>query len=219
MTSRPPVKICGITNPEDALLALELGADYLGLNFFPGSPRFIELEQAREIRHAVGSGARLVGVFVHRSVEEIREIDRAVGLDVIQFHGDETALEMGPFVDRALKAFRVGESFEPSILDDYSRCWGYLFDTFDEHLYGGSGRTWNYTNLVGLTDLVRLEPEKPVFVAGGLRPETIAQVVAQLPTFGLDVCTGVESSPGKKDPVLMQRFFEEIAHAETANAT
>ena len=80
MSSRPPVKICGITNPEDALLALELGADYLGLNFFPGSSRFIELEQAREIRQAVGSRVRLVGVFVHRPVEEIREIDRSVGL-------------------------------------------------------------------------------------------------------------------------------------------
>ena len=115
---RPKVKICGVTTPEDALLAVELGADLLGLNFYPPSPRYVDPSRAREIATAVraaegGAEILLVGVFVDATPETVRETEREVGLDLLQFHGDETAADIAPFAARALRVFRVRDRLDP----------------------------------------------------------------------------------------------------------
>ena len=207
----PRIKICGITTPEDALLALEVGADYLGLNFFSGSPRSIDLDRGREIRAAVGPEALLVGVFVNHESAEIEDLTEALALDLLQFHGDEGPEQIGPFGDRAIKVWRRPDGLSGADLAAYPECWGFLFDASDSQLYGGSGRSWRYDAVLGL------ETEKPIFVAGGLKPDNIADAVKNLPVFGLDICSGVEESPGRKDPRLLRRLFEEIDHAETAS--
>ena len=207
------VKVCGITTPEDACLALELGADFLGLNFYPGSARCLDTEQAEAIRAAVGPQARLIGVFVNHPGHAVRALAELLGLELLQFHGDETPLEVAAFGERAIKAFRVGADFDFGDLEAYPDCWGFLLDAYDESLFGGSGRTWDHRRLGSQTIA------KPCFVAGGLRPDNIAAIVGGLEVYGFDVCSGIESAPGKKDPDLMRQFFEEIRHAETATAS
>ena len=208
---RPRIKICGITTPEDALLAVEVGADYLGLNFFSGGSRYIDLHRAHEIRAAVGPEASLVGVFVNHESAEIEDLAEALALDLLQFHGDEGPEQIGPFSDRAIKVWRRPDSLSAADLATYPECWGFLFDAFDPQLYGGSGRSWRYDAVLSL------ETEKPIFVAGGLNPDNIADAVRSLPVFGLDICSGVEESPGRKDSRLLRRLFEEIDHAETTS--
>ena len=218
---RVRVKVCGITTPEDARLALELGADFLGLNFYPGSPRCLNTEQAEAIRAAVGPQARLIGVFVNHPENAVGALAELLGLELLQFHGDETPSEVAAFGARAIKAFRVGADFDFGELEGYPDCWGFLLDAHDESLFGGSGRTWDHRRM-GSQAIA-----KPCFVAGGLRPENIAAIVGEiaaivagiadgLEVYGFDVCSGIESAPGKKDPDLMRQFFEEIRHAETA---
>ena len=144
MSRRPRVKVCGITTPADALLALELGADFLGLNFYPGSARCLDTEQAESIRAAVGPDARLIGVFVDRPVDEVRVLSERLDLELLQFHGDETPAQMAAFGAQAIRASRVGADFDFGTLERYPHCWGYLFDAYDERLPGGSGRTWDH---------------------------------------------------------------------------
>lgn len=213
MSSRPRIKICGITRPKDARLALELGADYLGLNFFAGSSRGITVDQAKAIRQTVGERAPLIGVFVNHRAAEIDAIAAAVGLDLLQFHGDETVEDLRPFASRAIKVFRVGADFDVRQLQDYSDCWGFLLDTWDRSQYGGTGRAWDHEQIR------RLDTDKPVFVAGGLGPGSIGPLLLSSKIFGLDICSGVESAPGCKDPELMRQMFEEIRDVETASTS
>lgn len=213
--SRPRVKVCGITTPDDAVLALDLGADFLGLNFYPGSARCLDTKQAEAIRAAVGPQARLIGVFVNHPVDDVRALADRLDLELLQFHGDETPLDLAVFGERAIRAFRVGADFDFAELEKYPDCWGFLFDAYDKKLFGGSGRTWDHGRIRSQ------EIAKPWFIAGGLRPDNIAAIVGGLETsgygvYGYDVCSGVESAPGSKDPDLMRQFFEEIRHAQTA---
>ena len=218
MNDRPRVKICGITSVNDARMAVEAGADYLGLNFFGPSPRCIDVERGMEIRAAVGESVPLVGVFVNHPTDVVAAIDERVGLDFLQFHGDEDPASLTPFLAKAIKVWRVHPGFDVSTVGAFDRCWGFLFDAFNEGLYGGSGRSWDYSHLLD-SGFSGIAADKPVFVAGGLRPETIAGVADGLPVHAFDVCSGVESSPGVKDPVLMRRLFEELRHVETATPT
>lgn len=142
---RPLVKICGVTRADDALAAVELGADLLGLNFYPPSPRFLSVEAAREVAAAVAGRVPLVGVFVDRPRDEIEAIAESVGLDLVQLHGDETAAEVAALGARAIQVFRVDpalgdriERLSPAILEPYPEAWGFLFDVRDRR-YGGTG--------------------------------------------------------------------------------
>lgn len=208
MSGRLQVKICGVTTPGEALLAAELGADFLGLNFFPPSPRYVEPRAAVEIAGVVRDrrpDVRLVGVFVNRPLAEVEEIADGVGLDLLQFHGDETPASLGPVAARSIKVFHVLERPDPGVLAGYDQVWGYLFDYRHPALYGGSGQSWDFSSLAGL----RLD--KPVFIAGGLAPDNVRVAVAASRPWGIDVCSGVESVPGKKDPELLRRLFAELA--------
>jgi len=201
------VKICGVTSPGEALLAADLGADFVGLNFHPPSPRYLEPERAAEIAGAVRGRVKTVGVFVNRGAAEVEEIGRRVGLDFYQFHGDEEPEAVAPFADRAIRALRVESEADPALLDGWEAVWGLLFDARDPRAYGGSGRGWNYGSLGRLRGAAS---SRPVFLAGGLAPANVRAAIAAARPWAVDVCSGVEAVPGRKDPALMERFFKEI---------
>jgi len=223
MRTRPRVKICGITRHEDAEVALRLGAEFLGLNFYAGSPRAIEVAAASRLRRRVGDRARVVGVFVNHAAQEVERIAAEVGLDLLQFHGDESPRDVEPFAARAIKVFRVAGALPHAELAAYGTAWGLLFDSAsgqvarrhgaEEVSYGGTGVPWAWEAAGPL-------PEgRPVFVAGGIRPDNVAALLARLSPWGIDVGSGVESAPGQKDPALLERLFEEIADAQDARAS
>ena len=126
--SVPGVKICGVTRAEDAHLAVELGADFIGLNFWPRSPRFVTAATAEEIATAVAGRALLVGVWVDPSREEVVARAKSLSLDLFQFHGTENSLAVGWFPERVIQAIRVNPDLESASLDKYARAWGFLFD-------------------------------------------------------------------------------------------
>lgn len=201
------VKICGVTTPEDAALAAGLGAGYLGLNFYAKSPRFVTTERAREIADAVRGRTALVGVFVNRPLEEVAAISEAVGLDLLQFHGDETPAEIAPFASRALKVFRHGDPGDAA-LAALPPVWGLLFDRAHGALYGGTGMDWDYQIVA------KRAAQHRVFIAGGLGPDNVRRAIEGSGAFGIDVCSRVESSPGRKDRELLLRLFDEVRHGQ-----
>ncbi len=214
---RPKVKICGVTSSEEAVLAADLGADLVGLNFFPPSPRYLEPSQAAEIAAAVrGRGGRkepvrLVGVFVNAPAAELEAIAELVGLDLLQFHGDETPAEVAPFAARAIKAFRVTGRLDAAALAGYGDVWGVLVDSRHPQLYGGTGESWSFESLREL----RGRLPRRTFIAGGLAPGNVRAAITAARPYGIDLCSGVEARPGRKDPELLERLFEEISNGET----
>ena len=206
------VKICGVTTAADALAATAIGADLVGLNFHRPSPRFVTVERAREIRDAIGSRARVVGVFVDRPLDEVLEIERTVGLDLLQFHGDEPIEEIRPVAARALRAFQVGRDFDPQIVTGYDQVWGLLFDAPHEVLRGGTGQDWRYTQVNDI--LASVESSARVLIAGGVDPSNVQRIVSQVENvWGVDVCSGVESEPGVKSVDRMRELIEAVRAA------
>ncbi|HEX2463619.1 MAG TPA: phosphoribosylanthranilate isomerase [Thermoanaerobaculia bacterium] len=220
---KPHVKICGITRLEDADRALALGAEFIGLNFYPPSPRSIDLDRAVQLRRHVGDRARVVGVFVNHDAAAVAGIAARVGLDLLQFHGDEGPLELEPHAARAIKVFRVAGALPNDEVARFAQTWGLLFDSargggqasgpasFEN--YGGTGSSWSW-DTVG-----SLPAGRRVFVAGGIRPDNVARLLARLSPWGIDVNSGVEAAPGRKDPELLERLFEEISHGQIASAS
>lgn len=216
-----------MTRVEDALRAVRLGADMIGLNFYPPSPRYLTVEAAHAIAQVVrgerpGAEAPLiVGVFVNEEPATVASIERAVGLDLLQMHGDEQPADLRPVRSRAIKALRVERAFDPDLarpfLDQDAEAdgdlWGFLIDTKHPDLYGGSGQSWSFASLAGV------ELARPVLVAGGLGPDNVRTVVEAVRPWGVDVCSGVESAPGIKDSNLLTRFFEETFHVTSAAAS
>lgn len=198
------VKICGVTTPEDARRAVDLGADLLGLNFHPPSPRCLTLEQAAEIAEEVRGGVTLVGVFVHHSVREIERIDGHTGLDLIQLHGEPDPEAAAVWGRRTLQVFRREAPPEAVELARYPDVWGFLLDVPHGRLYGGTGVSWQYETAAGLAT------DKPVLVAGGIGPGNVREALQASGAAGVDVCSGVESSPGVKDPELIERLIAEV---------
>jgi phosphoribosylanthranilate isomerase len=203
------VKVCGVTDPANALAAAAMGADYLGVNFYPGSPRFVTLERAVEIADAVRGRTRLVGVFVDAPTVEVERIAGRVGLDLVQFSGDEGPAAVAPFADRAIKAFRTGGMPGAGELDAYGALWGVLIDTPHARLHGGTGIAWNYGSLAG--DAGELAGRR-LFLAGGIGPDNVRRAVAAARPWAVDVCSRVESAPGIKDLELLRQLFQEVRH-------
>ena len=195
------VKICGITRVEDALAAIEFGADFIGINFYDKTPRYIG-DRARAVRDAIGDRARVVGVFVDASRAYIEERRREFSLDLLQFSGnenDDAACGWSIPVIRALRIKPEQAIDLASVAGDYI-----MLDAFDSKLYGGTGNRVALERLRGL-DLNR------VFVAGGLNPDNVAEVAALRP-HAVDCASGVESAPGIKDHDKMRSF---IANAKS----
>ncbi len=207
------VKICGVTTPADARLAVDLGADFVGLNFYRPSPRWIDVDQAARIRASIGDAARVVGIFVNHTREQVEAIDRQVGLDYLQFSGDESPELVAEFRDRAIRVRRLGgASAAPARIPDED-CWAVLIDRAHDRLYGGSGESWDYAAAADLA-LSPADAARPrrVFIAGGIGPGNIAQVAAAVPgAYAVDTCSGVESAPGHKDRAKLEQLFANLA--------
>jgi phosphoribosylanthranilate isomerase len=206
--SRTRIKVCGVVDPANARLAAEMGADFIGLNFYVRSPRYVDPDRAREIAAVVReTGAQVVGVFVNLPPTEVEEIDGRVGLDLLQFSGDESPEAVAPFADRAVKAFRTGGDPGAERLAAWEDMWGWLFDAPHGTLYGGTGADWAYDAISGITG-------RRVFLAGGLGPDNVRRAVEASRPFAVDICSRVESAPGIKDPELLRRLFEEVRNAQ-----
>lgn len=198
------VKICGITNLDDALMAVAAGADALGFVFHPLSPRNIAPEAAAAIIREVPPFVQTVGLFVNMPLDYVNETAESARLDVVQLHGDEPPDYCRLVRRRVVKAFRVKDidSLEP--MKHYSVA-GFLLDAWSPKVYGGTGMTFNW-------DIAKVaEQYGPIILAGGLTPENVAQAVETVSPFAVDVSSGVESAPGKKDPEKVLAF---IRHAQ-----
>jgi phosphoribosylanthranilate isomerase len=198
------VKVCGITRIDDARAAVSLGATLLGLNFYPRSPRHVAVEAAEAIADAVRGQVKLVGVFVNSTADEVETLDRRLGLDLLQFHGDESPAFIARFGGRALPAVRWRDAGDAKHVREHNRAWGVLVERRDSVLYGGTGEAWNYAEVAEAARGTRL------LLAGGLGPDNVREAIAAVNPWGVDVCSRIESAPGVKDTALMQRFFEEV---------
>jgi phosphoribosylanthranilate isomerase len=199
------IKICGITREDDALAAAAHGADFLGFIFVPSTPRFVEPERAAAIAAAVrdrGDAPKIVGVFRDASNDYIRAIADVVGLDVAQLHGAESDDDIRELGIPAVKTLRVADAL-PETHTTPSAAW-LLFDTFDVSRSGGTGRSFDW----GL--LTTYERSKPFFLSGGLGPDNVAAAISLVRPDAIDLCSGVEASPGVKDHGKLARLFERI---------
>jgi phosphoribosylanthranilate isomerase len=190
------LKICGITNAEDAAAAMDGGATAIGFNFWPRSPRYITPEEAARIESR--PGIRRVGVFVNEAPARIEEIGHVVRLDAAQLHGDE-APGAYPAGLAVWKAARVTTGFDFSAYDD-SPAEALVLDGPAGELYGGSGRSFDW----GLAAVVR----KRIILAGGLDATNVAEAIAAAHPWGVDACSRIESAPGKKDHQKMNEFLQ-----------
>jgi phosphoribosylanthranilate isomerase len=203
------VKVCGITCLEDAQMAVHLGADAIGFIFAP-SPRRISPEKAREIVGAIPPFVKTVGVFVDESPEVVRQIMQFCGLDLIQFHGDESPEACGEFMPCAIKAFRVRDgSMLPSIRHYQGKIRAMLLDAFSHERAGGTGQTFDWDIAVTAKGL-----NIPVILSGGLNPSNIGDAISKVKPFAVDVNSGIEERPGKKDHLLMKELMREIEALE-----
>lgn len=204
--ARVKVKICGITNSRDAKRAAKAGADLLGFNFYPGSPRYVAPAKARRIVRRLPRRIVTVGVFQGESERNVRDIARKVGLRYLQLHGDEPPA-MVTRLGRSwpvIKAVRVGKSFRPAQLRRYKMASALLLDGFDRRLRGGTGKAFNWKFARQAQRYGR------IIVAGGLTPENVGEAVRAGRPYAVDVASGVESAPGKKDEARMKAFVSAV---------
>ncbi len=205
------IKICGITNLNDALAAIDAGADLLGFNFYPKSPRYIEVGVCRDITSKLRQrSARrvLVGVFVNAATAEIHTTLETCGLDLAQLHGDEPPEMLAELGPRAFKAIRLSAEssvapFQPSAPASASHP-ALLVDAAVKGVYGGSGVVADWSAAE------KLARQFPLLLAGGLTPENVAEAVRRVQPWGVDVASGVETGPRAKDPQKIMRFIEEV---------
>jgi len=205
------VKICGVTNADDGVLCVEAGADAIGLNFYPSSPRFVPPEVAREIAKRIPSPVSKVGVFVNAEPDEVLGVSDEVGLDAVQLHGDESpqmAQRLGS--RKVIKAFRCsGPDLQP-VTEYLHACEqlgchvsAVLIDACQTGHYGGTGQVVPWTLVRQLCDL---PISVPVILAGGLRPDNVAAAIEAARPAAVDAASGVESRPGRKDPQSVRDF-------------
>jgi phosphoribosylanthranilate isomerase len=201
------VKICGLTNLADAQAAVEAGADALGFIFYEKSPRFVSLETASEISKQLPPFLMRVGVFVNAPEDFILRAIGEVGLTMLQFHGDEPPEFCTQFGLMNMKAFRVRDAESLRKIPDYPTD-AYLLDAFSSTTLGGTGEKFNWDLAIAAQKF-----GKPIFLAGGLTPENVAEAVRKVQPFGVDVSSGVESSPGKKDHAKIRAFIAAVRAA------
>jgi phosphoribosylanthranilate isomerase len=202
------IKICGITNLDDALLAADLGADALGFIFYPPSQRAIGADAARAIIAQLPPFVTTVGVFVDEDAATVKELAGAVGLDWLQLHGQETPEYCRSLGCRAIKGFRIRDENSLADLAAYrGAVQALLLDTYKKGQVGGTGETFNW-------ELAKEAKQYgPIILAGGLTPENVTQAIAAVQPQAVDVASGVEAAPGKKDPEKLKAFFAAIKGA------
>jgi phosphoribosylanthranilate isomerase len=199
------IKICGITNLEDALLAAELGAQALGFIFYAKSPRSLEPEAAREIIRQLPPLVLSVGVFVNEEAALVRDLAARVGLDWVQLHGQESPEYCRSLGRRVLKGFRIKDEDSLKELPAYhGAVQALLLDTYKQGQTGGTGEAFDWELAV------RAKEYGPIVLAGGLTAANVAHAVAAVRPQAVDVASGVEAAPGKKDPEKLRAFFKAI---------
>ena len=198
------VKVCGVTQVDDALLAVDLGAFAIGMVFWPGSPRAITAAQAAAITREMPSTVWKVGVFVNQRPTEIRGIVDDAGLDVVQLHGDEQVADYRGTGPRLLKAIAVRDDGAYDLLEQVPRGTILVLDAHDPVRRGGTGQTIDWTLAHNLARL------RPSFLSGGLRPDNVREAIRAVSPLGIDVSSGVEQSPGRKDPAKLRALFAAV---------
>ncbi len=204
MDLRVRVKICGITRVEDALVAVENGADAIGLVFYEPSPRAVSIEQAIKIVNQIPAFISIVGLFVNAEERFIRDVISNVALDLLQFHGDEVPEECSRYALPFMKAIRVkSDTNLVQCAKDYSASRALLLDTYTEGVAGGTGHTFDW-------GLIPSNLNKPVVLAGGLTAENVASAIQQVKPYAVDVSGGVELSKGIKDAAKIAAFMQQV---------
>ena len=201
------IKVCGVTSVEDALVALDAGADALGVNFVPSSKRFVDVSVGRAVREAAEGRAEVVAVVADRSVEDLAELRERTGIAWLQLHGNETPDALHAALPRAYKAVRLATARD---VDEARKFSGekLLADAKVGSELGGTGHTFDWRLVV------ELARERPVVLAGGLTPENVAEAVRVARPFGVDVASGVESGdPRRKDPDRVRAFVRAARNA------
>lgn len=194
------VKICGITNIDDALNAVDYGASAIGFNFFRESKRYVTPETAYSIIRELPDTIRKVGVFVNADVDFVKKTAAQLMLDFVQFHGDEAVEYVRSFGSQAIKAYRLVDQVDPSQILVYGTSLS-IVDSIDPDAYGGTGGIADWGLARRVTDYGK------IILAGGLTPDNVQEAIRAVVPFGVDVTGGVESSPGHKDYVKMKEFI------------
>lgn len=205
------VKICGITSWTDARLSVDAGADALGFNFYKSSPRYIAPDDARRIVGRLPRRVQAVGIFVNAPPAAVLRIARNVDVEILQLHGEESPGAVRALAEfyPVIKAFRVRRGFRLARLGRYRAAAAFLLDGFEPNRRGGTGKTFDWR-------IVRQAKRYgPIILAGGLAPTNVAQAIRQAAPFAIDVCGGVESKPGKKDPARLQELMREVEMARS----
>ncbi|MEO2169032.1 MAG: phosphoribosylanthranilate isomerase [bacterium] len=200
------VKICGVTTAADAKMAVAAGADMVGLNFYPSSRRFVSAERALVVAAAAPAPVWKVGVFVNSSRAEVESIRRQVGLDALQFHGDEPAEFLAGWPCPVIRTSRIASASDVGVALASSAPDYYLLEGDAGADYGGAGAGFEWT-------WAREIPASRLIVAGGLKPQNVAAAVRSLRPFGVDVASGVELEPGIKDAAATAEFIENAKSA------
>jgi len=203
---RTRVKICGITRQQDADFAAEIGADAIGLVFYPASPRAVTIAQAKEIVAQLPPFVSLVALFVNASVNEVEACLAALPIDVVQFHGDESPEYCAQFNKPFMKAIRMQKNTDLAVMAKrYNQASALLLDTYQPGVPGGTGAAFDWSLVT--------EIEKPIILAGGLNTENVSTAIQQVRPYAVDVSGGVEASKGIKSNEKMSAFMREVANA------
>ncbi len=197
------VKVCGMTNLDDTLQAVKLGADAVGFIFYKKSPRYISDRIVKKITCELPPFVMRVGVFVNESLEQINKKIESCGLNLVQLHGDEPPGFSKKVKCQVIKSFRVKNGDSLAALSRYP-VQGYLLDSFKEGQWGGTGKTFNW-NLAK-----KAKKYGSIILAGGLEPSNVQEAIKKVQPYGVDVCSGVEKCPGKKDLKKVQQFIEAV---------
>ena len=200
------IKICGITNYEDAQNAANLGADFLGFNLYTKSPRYVDCKKAANIAKKLYGKAKIVGVFVNETDDNIRKTDNFCGFDLIQLSGDETNEFVAGLKEKLnkkiVKCLHIKDSKDIKSIKN-SKFDYLMLDSFKKGFYGGTGNAFDLK-------LVKYANTENLFLAGGLNASNVKQVIKKINPFAVDVCSGVESHAGKKDYAKMKKFIEAV---------
>ncbi len=196
------IKICGITNYEDALLAEMLGADALGFIFYKKSKRYVSPAQVKIITNKLSPFTTKVGVFVNESPEVINKVSKETGINIIQLHGNEQLEIASKLLLPAIKAFRIDKDFDYKQLENYND-YPILLDTHSNSEYGGTGQQFNW-------ELIPNNIKGKIILAGGISVENVETIFNSIKPAGIDVSSSLESEPGKKDKEKMEEFFNKV---------
>jgi phosphoribosylanthranilate isomerase len=204
------IKICGITNLSDALAARDAGANSLGFNFYSQSSRYLTPTEAAKMRLQLPENTQIAGVFVDAALAEVQRLCVLLCLDTVQLHGDETPDQVSQLAHdvSVIKAFRVDSKFSLDTLAPYRQAFAFLFDAAQPGQYGGTGRItdWSVASRAAITHRIIL--------AGGLTLQNVAAAIAAVRPYGVDVASGIEAAPGRKDHGRLREFIQEVRRSE-----